>query len=726
MNIQDKIRNVFRKNWSRAPNMTTTDLLALYHKNPRLDSVRIIATKCASVELFLYDKKELRQNRNNAEIIEEHQIYSLLENPCPGYRDLTMWNLRYFIFACYKLVGEAYLLKVRDNKGVPVALLPVSPSWVVTTPTDNNRYWEVYPYGTASGNAIRVPVEDVICFKDIDLLDPYGRGHGVAEAIGDEIQSDEYAAKYSKNLFYNDATPSAIIYAPDGTKETADQIKQSWKEKMAGLFHAHDIMVLTGNNTKFEKISETPRELDFVESRRYLRDTALQQFHIPPEIAGILENSNRSTIDSAFYLLNKNVLADDLRMFERVMNTQLLWEDFDRERVLVFRHENTVEEDIEQKLKIANDGLSRGVLTVNDWRRAMGYEIDEKGGDVYLRGMGLSEVPFNSKPVELPEAPEEEPEQVELPDSEQGENNGEPELTEEEFNALKSAYAIKYKINKGDKEKRYKMWKAFDARATSVEDPFKTAARVVFAKQNEIVNKTIKNALENNKDVMTEIQRVYNKDMHEKFKQSMAGAFLNGLNEGAKFGLENLNKKDNPKSLGNSNIKASQDEPELPKILQKVFNNWIDTFGLELCTEMDATTVKELRRVLGASIAEGDSLQEQIKKMLAASDELFYDMSKTRAELIARTESCTTINAGSTELYKSEGIEQKGWLSIQDDRTRDAHLLMDGVVVPINEKFEVPATSQSEGAFMDYPGDPTAPASQSCNCRCSLFPLVIF
>lgn len=722
MNITEKIRNIIRKNWSYAPSLATSELLKLYHKNPRLDAVRIIATKCASVDLFLYDKKEFRQNKNNSEIIEEHEIYNLLENPCPTYRDLTGWNIRYFVFACYKLVGEAYLLKVRDDKGKPVALLPVSPSWVVTTPTVHNQFWEVYPYGSAGGNAIKVPVNDVISFKDIDLLDPYGRGRGTAEAIGDEVQSDEFAAKYAKNLFYNDATPSAIIYAPNGDKDTADQIKQTWKEKMSGLFHSHDIMVMTGENAKFEKIAETPKELDFVESRRYLRDSALQQFHIPPEIVGILESSNRSTIDSAFYLLNKNVLADDLRMFERVMNNQLLWEDFDPERTLVLRHENTVEEDIEQKLKIANDGLSRGVLTVNDWRRAMGYEIDEKGGDVYLRGMGLSEIPFNSEPIELPEAPEEEePVQVELPDA-----DTEPELTDEEFNDLKAKIAKKYKINKGDKEKRLAMWKSFDARATSVEDPFKTAARVVFAKQNEIVNKTIKNALENNKDVMTEIQRVYNKDMHEKFKQSMAGAFLNGLNEGAKFGLENLNKKDDPKSLGNSNIKASQDEPELPKILQKVFNNWIDTFGLELCTEMDATTVKELRRVLGASIAEGDGLQEQVKKMLAASDELFYDMSKARAELIARTESCTTINAGSTELYKAEGINQKGWLSIQDDRTRDAHLVMDGVVIPIEDKFEVPATSQSEGAFMDYPGDPTAPASQTCNCRCSLFPMVKF
>ena len=187
---------------------------------------------------------------------------------------------------------------------------------------------------------------------------------------------------------------------------------------------------------------------------------------------------------------------------------------------------------------------------------------------------------------------------------------------------------------------------------------------------------------------------------------------MNGLNTGAKFGFENLNKKD--------------EEPQLPKILQRIFNNWIDTKGLELCRDMDEVTVKELRRVLGASIAEGDGLQVQIKKMIAASDELFFDMSKSRAELIARTESCTTINAGSTELYKAEGITMKGWLSVQDERTRDAHLLMDGVVVPIDEKFEVPATSQSEGAFMDYPGDASAPAAQTCNCRCTIFALTKF
>jgi hypothetical protein len=220
---------------------------------------------------------------------------------------------------------------------------------------------------------------------------------------------------------------------------------------------------------------------------------------------------------------------------------------------------------MDMKLRIANDGLSRGVLTVNDWRRAMGYEIDERGGDVYLRTMGQIEQPFNSQPIDLPDTPtEEESEEIELPDENNTENsnadenidtstteespeNSEDEkgLSEEEYNRIKSAYEKKYKILKSDadKERRVKIWKVFDARARSIEEPFKKSAIKVFDKQKELVRKTIVSALENNKDVGTAIERLYNKDMDEAMKHSMAGAFLNGLTVGAEHGSELLNKK---------------------------------------------------------------------------------------------------------------------------------------------------------------------------------------
>lgn len=708
-NPLESIKNLIRKTWSQAPSSASRDLLELYHTSPRLDAVRIIANKCASSELFLYKKVEYRKNKNKAEVIETHDIYNLLENPCPADRELTGWTIRYFVFACYALVGEAYLLKIRQPNGKVIGLQPVAPSWVVQTPSATAKYWEIYPLGTAGGKSIFVPVEDVICFKDIDLNDPYGRGRGTSEAIGDEIQTDEYSAKYAKNLFFNDATPSAIIYAPNGNKETADQIKQSWLQKMAGLHHAKEPMVLTGDGSKFEKIAQTPTELDFVNSRRFLRDSANEHFHIPPEIMGILQNSNRSTIDSAEYLLNKNVLADYLRMFERVINSQLLWEDFDKEQVLILHHENNISEDIAQKLQILNDGLSRGVLTVNDWRVGMGFEADEKGGDVYLRSFGQVEQPFNSEPIELPETQNN---PVELPDLDVSQEEGEKGLSEEEYNTIKKNYESKYKMLKSDadKERRKTIWKVFDARATSIEEPFRKSMIKAFTKQNELVDEAIRKACEENKDVPTAIENLFDKKMDEALKHTLAGAFINGLTVGAEHGNELLNKK---------GAKEISDE------VRRLFNLWVDNYGLELCRDMNNTTKKKLRKALSESIERGEDLRKQVKALLEVADDSFAEDKKARATLIARTESCSTMNAGAMELYKAEGINYKEWISVQDDRTRDSHLLMDGTVIPVTDKFEVPATSQTEGAWMDYAGDPSAPAGQVCNCRCTVAPFVM-
>ena len=53
MGIAERIRTKIQKLWSGAPSMASSDLLRLYHQNPRLDGVRIIAEKCASTDLYL-------------------------------------------------------------------------------------------------------------------------------------------------------------------------------------------------------------------------------------------------------------------------------------------------------------------------------------------------------------------------------------------------------------------------------------------------------------------------------------------------------------------------------------------------------------------------------------------------------------------------------------------------------------------------------------------------
>jgi uncharacterized protein with gpF-like domain len=76
------------------------------------------------------------------------------------------------------------------------------------------------------------------------------------------------------------------------------------------------------------------------------------------------------------------------------------------------------------------------------------------------------------------------------------------------------------------------------------------------------------------------------------------------------------------------------------------------------------------------------------------------------------------VNYGTKETYKAEGVQQKEWLSVQDDRVRDAHAEADSQVVGIDEPFIV------DGEELDYPGDPNGSAENVINERCSMVPVI--
>ena len=56
----------------------------------------------------------------------------------------------------------------------------------------------------------------------------------------------------------------------------------------------------------------------------------------------------------------------------------------------------------------------------------------------------------------------------------------------------------------------------------------------------------------------------------------------------------------------------------------------------------------------------------------------------------------------------------KEWVSVDDNRTREAHHHADGQVVPLDEPFIV------DGEELMYPGDINGSASNVINCRCTM------
>lgn len=128
---------------------------------------------------------------------------------------------------------------------------------------------------------------------------------------------------------------------------------------------------------------------------------------------------------------------------------------------------------------------------------------------------------------------------------------------------------------------------------------------------------------------------------------------------------------------------------------------------------INETTHLALRESLLEGIEAGESLEE----LIARVDKVFDNAIDSRAATIARTESLTAMNYTSMSVFQDSGVPFKGWVGILDDRIRDSHEGAHGQVVPIDQKFHV---GESD---MDFPGDPTAPAKEVCNCRCSVVPL---
>jgi hypothetical protein len=119
----------------------------------------------------------------------------------------------------------------------------------------------------------------------------------------------------------------------------------------------------------------------------------------------------------------------------------------------------------------------------------------------------------------------------------------------------------------------------------------------------------------------------------------------------------------------------------------------------------------------GASI---EDMRDRIGEVLSMqrSDSVWPN----RATVIARTEVMGAYNGGTLAAWRVEAgasgeAMDKVWLATDDNRTRHSHDEADGQRVDLGARFEV------GGALLDHPGDPTAPAKEVIQCRCTMLRL---
>lgn len=617
----------------------------MYSISPKMSAVRRIAQDVAKVnwQLKRYDQKEIR----------EHYIIDLLRDPNPMPQ--ISWYIINYLREVHLLVnGEAFWLKERNERGQIAALWSIPPSWIQELPSSTYMYYKILP--TSGFLMSDIPVQDMIYFCEPDISNPYGRGVGQLRQVGSEIETDKFMGDYSRKFFYNDAVPSLIISAPGITKMEADRFKSDWKHVYGG-YDKRDNVAVISNDVKFQLLSTSMKELDFIQSRKFLRDTVNQTFNIPPEIMGIVENSNRATIQAAYYLYAKNVLSARLKMSKDVLNAHMLLEGISD---MYLDYDNIVPTDEDFQLKKATEGLVNRAITINEWRQMNGFSTIPEG-DVFLPDpLGFSMPVVKSY----------------------GKNSIEKKSAVNEKKSVANEN-IQSKVNLAIARNILKLQKVMTKFFKAQQVRIKEMLMEYYAKPFKSLKKF------ESKGFDSFVENIYNWSEENKM---LTAELIVLLRNAVKAGMITT------KELYNLGFTEADIDLYIENNISQYVANQADI--------INTTTSVLLLKKMTAATEEGLTGLEFVERV----DESMRVVQNARIPLISEVEAHSGYHFGAYESFRKGKIKRVQWLTSMDERVRPSHAMQNNMVKILGEVFP---------NGQKYPGDMTVP-DEAYYCRCVL------
>lgn len=325
----------------------------------------------------------------------EHPLLDLMCTPAPG---MTGYEWRLLKTLYLDVAGESFDLIEYGRDGLPSALYPIPPTWCRRLPSSDDLTYEfVIPGGSGQGKSVWVvPAENILWMKRPNLANPWGRGRGIALSVDDEISQLSAMNKFNNAFFKNGAHPGMIIGVEDLNADNEKLIRSQFERKYVGVMNAFRPAFISGL-TKVFRAAAGLKELDFNVGVRDKRDAVRQAVGPPAELCGDTKGSNRAQIQGASNIQQRYQMRPRLA-YERAAYASFLlplfapYEEVEGDGGrLVYTYDDPVEEAAELRLAIASEGLTRGALTVNEWRHNQGWDT-QPDLDVFLLPQNVTSV----------------------------------------------------------------------------------------------------------------------------------------------------------------------------------------------------------------------------------------------------------------------------------------------------------------------------------------------
>lgn len=372
------------------------ELIAAYNTSPNLrKAVGLIANSMASTPFYLVKKRSRKgkkawplhtrslmtraarkQASQETEEIWEHPFLDFLYRGSPLMSGPQALKASY----AYKEVkGEFFWQLMAGERTPPAAWVVIPPQSVASTPSADKQRFKLQ----VSGHTVELPAEEVFWSRDLNLSDLWGRGAGVGDSLADELDTDEYAAQLLRHTLANKGFKDTLISIKaeaGATPRLAEQLEAKYNQRSRSFYNTGRAMVVDGAQVDVKSLTHDLGELKLLDLRNFERDIIHQTFGIPPELFGLISNSNRATIEAAEAIFAQMVLVPRLE----AMRLELQWKIlplFDPRGEYLVEFVSPVPGDKAYRLEVMK--AAPGAFLVNDWRETAGLPAID-GGDVPL------------------------------------------------------------------------------------------------------------------------------------------------------------------------------------------------------------------------------------------------------------------------------------------------------------------------------------------------------
>jgi HK97 family phage portal protein len=359
-----------------------------------------VSTVMACVSLLSEDLAKLpvhvyaRQKNGGKEIVDNHPLERLFRTP-NGWQ--TRFEFHEMMMTALVLRGNAYAVILRDGRGRPTSLVPVNPDriWIYEAQS-GDIFYQVSRRGphdmaVLASMPLMIHSDDILHIRWMAIensLWGVSRIQLEREAIGLSLAQQELASR----LAGNNANLGGVLQTEQKlTKDAAERIRQSWKEKYGGVRNAGETAVLE-QGLKWQPLGMTAVDAEFLNSRKFSVEEIARMFRVPLYKLQVEGRSTGSQLVQADQEYLNSVLSSYCNRF--TAKYEQCFEIDGHDQFVEFDYAHLLRADIMTRLTAMRIGVVGMIYTPNEARRGEGLP-DVDGGDTLYQPTNVAPIGFD-------------------------------------------------------------------------------------------------------------------------------------------------------------------------------------------------------------------------------------------------------------------------------------------------------------------------------------------